>query len=99
MSRAAKMLWRGNSPAAVASRQRGQLQPGGNMAETVTSDQLAAAARGLEKDQFTRAELADKLGVQVSDIKQAVKEARQEGRIDWTGENEEGKGLFRLIGE
>ena len=69
------------------------------MAETVTSDQLAAAARGLEKDEFTRAELADKLGVQVSDIKQAVKEARQAGRIDWTGENEEGKGLFRLIGE
>lgn len=69
------------------------------MAETVTSDQLAAAARGFEKDEFTRAELADKLGVQVSDIKQAVKEAREAGRIDWTGENEEGKGLFRLIGE
>jgi DNA-binding transcriptional regulator LsrR (DeoR family) len=69
------------------------------MAETVTSDQLAAAARGFEKDQFTRAELADKLGVQVSDIKQAVKEAREAGRIDWIGENEEGKGLFRVIGE
>jgi DNA-binding transcriptional regulator LsrR (DeoR family) len=66
------------------------------MAEAVTSDQLVEAARALGKDRFTRAELADELGVQVSDLKQPVKDARQAGRIEWTGENDEGKGLFRL---
>ncbi len=67
------------------------------MADAVTADQVVEAARGLGKDRFTRAELADKLDVKVSDLKQAVKDARQSGRLDWVGENDEGKGIFRLI--
>jgi hypothetical protein len=68
------------------------------MADDITSDQVVDAARGLGKDRFTRAEVAEKLGVKVSDLKQPIKDARQSGRLDWVGENDEGKGLFRLTG-
>jgi hypothetical protein len=68
------------------------------MADAVTADQVIEAARALGKDRFTRAELADKLDVKVSDLKQAVKDARQSDRLDWVGENDEGKGVFRLTG-
>ncbi|HMC07534.1 MAG TPA: hypothetical protein VKG89_09095 [Solirubrobacterales bacterium] len=64
----------------------------------VTSDQAVDAARSLGKDRFTRAEIAEQLGVKVSDLKQAIKDARQSGRLDWVGENDEGKGVFRLTG-
>ena len=69
------------------------------MADQVTSEQVVDAARGLGKDQFTRAELANSLGVKVSDLKQPIKDARQSGRLDWVGENDHGKGLFRLTGQ
>ena len=69
------------------------------MADEVTTDQVLEAARGLGKSPFTRAELADRLGVKVSDLKQPIKDARQSGRLDWMGENDEGKGLFRLTGQ
>jgi hypothetical protein len=69
------------------------------MADAVSDDQVVDAARGLGKDQFTRAELANELGVKVSDLKQAIKDARHSKRLDWVGEDDEGKGLFRLTGE
>ncbi len=61
----------------------------------ITSDQVIEAAQGLGDDGFTRAELAEKLGVKPQDLQDAVKEARDSGRLEKTGQNDDGKGLFK----
>jgi hypothetical protein len=87
---------RRRAPSRAAPHSGERLQSGGKMAKTVNADQVVETASGLGKERFTRAELADGLGVKVRDLKQAIKDARQSGRLDRVGENDEGKGLFRL---
>ncbi len=67
------------------------------MATDVTSDRLIEAAGQLDSN-FTRADLATKLGVETSDLKDAVKEARQSGRLEKVGDDDDGRGVFKLIG-
>ncbi len=67
------------------------------MATDVTSDRLIEAAEQLDPN-FTRADLAGKLGVEASDLKAAVKEARESGRLEKVGDDDEGRGVFKLIG-
>jgi hypothetical protein len=69
------------------------------MNSELTPDRIVATAGGLGRDEFTRAELADQLGVETKDIKDAVKEARQSGRLEKVRDNDEGKGVFRLTGQ
>ena len=68
------------------------------MADTPTADQVIQAAQDLDPAGFTRAQLAEKLGVKPMDLQDPVKEARQSGRLEKSGQNDEGKGLFRLSG-
>jgi hypothetical protein len=62
----------------------------------ITSQQLLEAARGLDKPEFTRADLAQKLGTGRGELRDAFKGARREGAIEKTGEDANGKGLFRV---
>lgn len=68
------------------------------MPEPITADQLVQAARDLDGDEFTRGDLAAKLGVEKSDIKPAFREARHAGRLEKTRDDEENTGHFRLTG-
>ena len=64
----------------------------------VTQDQVVEAAKALESE-FTRAYLAGKLDVKTSDLKAGVKGARQSGLIEKVGDDDDGRGVFKLSGE
>ena len=66
------------------------------MAKTITSDQVVGAAEELGKPEFTRSEVAEKLDVKTTAIKDAFKEARQADRLEKVRDDEEGTGIFRL---
>jgi hypothetical protein len=66
------------------------------MGNDITAERILAAAEELGQPEFTRAELAAKLDASTQDLKDAVKAARQSGRLEKVGENDEGKGVFRL---
>ena len=63
---------------------------------TVTEDQLVTAAQELGQDEFTRADLAAKLGVEKPDLQQAFLHARKAGRLEKTRDDEDNTGHFRL---
>jgi len=63
---------------------------------TVTEDQLIEAAKELDQDEFTRADVAGKLGVDKPDIKQAFVHAEKAGRLEKTRDDEDNTGHFRL---
>src|SRR3954466_5389011 len=64
------------------------------MAGTPTMEQVTEAAKELDPAGFTRAQLAEKLGVKPMDLQDPVKEARQAGRPAKGGAKDEGKGHF-----
>ena len=64
---------------------------------TVTEDQLVTAAKELDQDEFTRGDIAEKLGVEKPELKQAFAQARKAGRLEKTRDDEENTGHFRLI--
>jgi DNA-binding transcriptional regulator LsrR (DeoR family) len=66
------------------------------MTETITSDQVLEAAQGLGQEEFTRGDLAEKLGVEKPEIKKAVRQARQSGRLEKVRDDEENTAYFRL---
>lgn len=68
------------------------------MAQEITADQVVDAARELGQDEFTREDLATKLGVDKQDIKPAFREARQGGRLEKTRDDEDNTGYFKLTG-
>jgi hypothetical protein len=63
---------------------------------TVTADQLIGAARELGQDEFTRADVANELGVDKPDLKQAFVQARKAGKLEKTRDDEDNTGHFRL---
>ena len=70
------------------------------MADTITEDQVVQAAKDLGKEEFTRLELAEKLGVDREELKPAFKSARENGRLERTDdEDDDGKPHFRLTGQ
>ena len=69
------------------------------MASTITTDQVLEAAKGLEQPEFTRNDVAGKLGVQPKDIKDGFKAARQSGRLEKVREDDDGRGQFRLTAQ
>lgn len=64
---------------------------------TVTEDQLITAAKELDQEEFTRADVAAKLGVDKPDLKQAFVHARKAGRLEKVRDDEENTGHFRLV--
>jgi predicted DNA-binding protein (UPF0251 family) len=66
------------------------------MAKTITPDQVLRAARELDQTEFTRDDLAAKLGVGKPKFKQAVKSARETGRLEKVRDGDDAKGRFRL---
>ncbi len=68
------------------------------MAQEITADQVVNAARELGQDEFTREDLADKLGVEKQDIKKGFRQARQGGQLEKTRDDEENTGHFKLTG-
>ena len=68
------------------------------MAETITSGQVVAAAQDLAQPEFTRDDIAGKLGVKKPEFKEAFKAAREEGRLEKVRDDAENAGVFRLAG-
>jgi hypothetical protein len=67
------------------------------MPKQITSDQVVAAAEGLGQAEFTRGDLAKKLGVdKPKKFRPAFRQARKAGRLDKVRDDEEGTGHFRL---
>jgi hypothetical protein len=66
------------------------------MASTISTDQVLEAAQGLGQQEFTRNDVAGKLGVKPKDIKDGFKDARQSGRLEKVREDDDGRGQFRL---
>ncbi len=63
---------------------------------TVTEDQLITAAKELDQEEFTREDVAGKLGVEKPELKQAFVHARKAGRLEKTRDDEDNTGHFRL---
>ena len=63
---------------------------------TITADQLVDAARELGEQEFTRADVANQLGVQKPELKQAFIRARKAGQVEKVRDDEENTGHFRL---
>ena len=66
------------------------------MSKEITEEQLLGAAKELDQEEFTRADIAKHLDVDRSDFKAAFKAARQEGRLEKLGNDGRGSGRFRL---
>ena len=71
----------------------------GGTASCRPDDQVVEAAKELDSTGFTRAELAQKLGVEPTELKPAFKEARKSGRLEKVSGDEEGKPRFRLTNQ
>jgi DNA-binding transcriptional regulator LsrR (DeoR family) len=63
---------------------------------TVTAEQLVDAAKELGQEEFTRADIANQLGVEKPELKQAFARARKSGQVEKTRDDEENTGHFRL---
>jgi hypothetical protein len=68
------------------------------MDSEVTQESIVAAAGELDREEFTRAELAEELEVRERDLKDALRAARRAGRLKKVGRNDDGKAVFRLTG-
>jgi len=66
------------------------------MTDTITVEQVVQAARDLDKDEFTRADVATKLEVERPAIKDAFKAARKEGYLKKVRVDDDGKRHFRM---
>jgi hypothetical protein len=68
------------------------------MAKEATQEQVLEAARSLDRDEFTREDVADELGIEVSAMQPSWKAAKQAGRLEKVRE-EGGKRHFRLVNQ
>ena len=60
-----------------------------------TQDQVLDAARSLDKEEFTREDVAAKLGVEIAEMKPSWKAAKEAGKIEQV-RNEGGTRYLRL---
>ena len=63
---------------------------------SISPDQIVDAARELGQDEFTRGDIATKLGVEKPELKQAFQQAKKAGRLEKVRDDEENTGHFRL---
>ena len=61
------------------------------MASKITGDQLVGAVK-----EFTRADVAEKLGVEKPELQKAFRAARKSGRVKKVRDDEQNTGHFRL---
>jgi DNA-binding transcriptional regulator LsrR (DeoR family) len=66
------------------------------MSAEITAEQVVQAARSLPEGEFTRADLAGKLGVERPEVRTGFKAARQAGQIEKAGDSPDGTRRFRL---
>jgi hypothetical protein len=64
--------------------------------KTISADQVVGAAEELGQPEFTRGQLAEKLGVKTTDLKRGFKSARESERLEKVRDDDEGTGIFRL---
>jgi hypothetical protein len=69
------------------------------MTKTVTAEDVVRAARELGKDEFSRDDLGEKLGVERPELKPGFKAARVAGQIEKVRKDADGTGRFRLTGQ
>jgi hypothetical protein len=69
------------------------------MPETITADQVIEAARDLDQEEFTRGDIAERLGVDKPDIKPGFKAARHAGRLEKVRDDDQNTGHFRLTNQ
>ena len=69
------------------------------MSETITAEDVVGAAQALDKPEFTRGDLAEKLGVEKAEIKKGFRAARHAGQLEKTRDDDENTGHFRLTGD
>ena len=90
----------GTAPAGIGARKyfsEPQPNPKGQaMPQQITSDQVVATAHDLEQPEFTRGDLAEKLGVEQPELRKGFRQARRAGRLDKVRDDDEGTGHFRL---
>jgi DNA-binding Lrp family transcriptional regulator len=65
------------------------------MEDEITADRIVAAAEELGPE-FTRPDLAAKLGVSNKEMRDAFKAAKESGRIKRIGKDADDRGVFRL---
>lgn len=65
------------------------------VAEEATQTQVLDAARSLESDEFTREDVAEKLGLEIKEMQPSWKAAKQAGQLQKV-RSEDGKRFFRL---
>ena len=66
------------------------------MSKDITADQVVGAAQDLAQAEFTRGEVAEKLGVAKPELKKGFRGARQSGRVEKVRDDAENTGYFRL---
>ena len=66
------------------------------MSEPITPEQVVEAARGLAKDEFTRADVAAALDVDRKELKGSFKAARKGGHLSKVRTDDNGKRYFKL---
>ncbi len=66
------------------------------MAQEFSADQVVAAAKELDQDEFTREDIAGQLGVAKSDVKSGFNKARKTELIEKTRDDAENTGHFKL---
>ena len=69
------------------------------MADSITAEQVVGAAKELDQDEFTRGDLADKLGVKKPQIRKGFREARKAGELDKVRDDAENTAYFRLTSQ
>ena len=66
------------------------------MAATITPDQIVEAAKELGQPEFTRGQVADKLGVKTTELKEGFKAAREAGQLEKVRDDDSGTGIFKV---
>jgi predicted transcriptional regulator len=66
------------------------------MDDNVTEEDVMRAARELDRPEFSRADIAERLGVRRQDMKESFKAARKAGRVKKSRRDDEGTNYFTL---
>jgi hypothetical protein len=66
------------------------------MARNVTAEEIVGAARELGQEEFTRGDVAAKLGVEKPDLRKGFRVARKDGKLEKVRDDEENTAYFKL---
>jgi hypothetical protein len=66
------------------------------MGRNITADQIVDAARELGQPEFTRGDVAGKLGVEKPELKKGFRVARRDGRLDKVRDDADNVAHFQL---